>query len=162
MAGHRDLKQEIEVVEGEDHFEFDSAEYKALEKKAYRKIDFWPVGFYSLVYVFRVVDSSGYVNSAILNINSNRNIKIELALDPTAWAWTVSIFSYSYLLFEPTNTILLKRVRPSRWLFVLILMWGICACCTAAVQNFSGMMVRPMEWKMSSTPRGCHVVFCSF
>lgn len=114
---------------------------RAYEKKVLRKVDFWLVYFYSLVYIFRVIDSSNYSNAAIINLEDGTNIKKQLHLNPAQWAWTLSIFSYSYLFFEPTNTLLLKSFRPSRWMFFLILAWGICACSVAAVQNFQGMMV---------------------
>ncbi len=111
-----------------------------LEKRVRRKIDFWLVGFYSAVYIFRVIDSSNYSNAAIINLEHGTGIKKELHLSPGMWSWTLSIFSYSYLIFEPTNTLLLKTFRPSRWMFVLILAWGICACSAAAAQSFQGMM----------------------
>ena len=113
----------------------------AFKKRAILKADLWLVGFYSLVYIFRVIDSSNYSNAAIINLESGHGIKKQLHLNPSQWAWTLSIFSYSYLIFEPTNTLLLKKVRPSRWMFVLILTWGVCATSVAAVQNFKGMMV---------------------
>ncbi|KAF8848538.1 MFS general substrate transporter [Acephala macrosclerotiorum] len=112
----------------------------AFEKKVLRKIDIWLVGFYSLVYIFRVIDSSNYSNAAIINLEAGTNIKKQLHLSPSQWAWTLSIFSYSYLIFEPSNTLLLKKFKPSRWMFVLILTWGIFACSVAAVQNFREMM----------------------
>ena len=112
----------------------------AFEKRVLRKVDFWLVGFYSLVYIFRVIDSSNYSNAAIINLESGDGIKKQLHLSPNQWAWTLSIFSYSYLFFEPSNTLLLKKFRPSRWMFVLVLSWGICACSVAAVNNFQGMM----------------------
>lgn len=111
-----------------------------LEKRVMRKIDFWLVGFYSLVYIFRVIDSQNYANAAIINLEAGTGIKKELDFSPSQWAWTQSIFSYSYLIFEPTNTVLLKGTKPSRWMFVLILSWGICACSAGAAQNFEGMM----------------------
>lgn len=110
------------------------------EKNLLRKIDFWLVGFYSLVYIFRVIDSANYSNAAIINLEAGTGIKKQLGLNPSQWAWTLSIFSYSYLIFEPTNTILLKLFKPSRWMFVLIMAWGVSACCSAAAKNFSGMM----------------------
>jgi hypothetical protein len=93
---------------------------KAYEKKVLKKVDFWLVWFYSLVYIFRVIDSSNYSNSAIINLENGTNIKKQLHLSPNQWVWTLSIFSYSYLFFEPTNTLLLKSFRPSRWMLVLI------------------------------------------
>lgn len=119
MSNDGGLKHSEQVSESEVYPAFDSQEYAAIEKKAYRKIDFWLVGYYSVVYIFRVIDSSNYSNAAILNLEAGDDIKTQLHFDPNAWAWTLSIFSYSYLFFEPTNTILLKRFRPSRWLFVL-------------------------------------------
>ncbi|KAF9691881.1 hypothetical protein EKO04_009965 [Ascochyta lentis] len=110
------------------------------EKRLLRKIDFWLVGFYSLVYVFRVIDSANYSNAAIINLEAGTGIKKQLGFTPSQWAWTLSIFSYSYLIFEPTNTILLKLFKPSLWMFILIMAWGVSACCSAAAMNFSGMM----------------------
>lgn len=98
------------------------------------------VGFYSLVYIFRVIDSANYSNAAIINLEQGTGIKKQLGFSPSQWAWTLSIFSYSYLIFEPSNTILLKYFKPSRWMFVLILAWGVSACSSAAAQDFTGMM----------------------
>ncbi|KAJ5090235.1 Major facilitator superfamily domain general substrate transporter [Penicillium argentinense] len=111
-----------------------------LEKRVMRKIDFWLVAFYSIVYIFRVIDSNNYSNAAIINLEAGTGIKKELGFNSSEWAWTQSIFSYSYLLFEPTNTILLKGIKPSRWMFILILSWGVCACSAGAAQDFPGMM----------------------
>ena len=119
MSNDEHQKHPDQLSEDEEYPVFDSHEYKAIEKKALRKVDFWLVGFYSVVYIFRVIDSSNYSNAAILNLEAGTDIKTELHFDPNAWAWTLSIFSYSYLFFEPSNTILLKYFRPSRWLFVL-------------------------------------------
>lgn len=113
---------------------------RELEKRVLRKADWWLVGFYSLVYIFRVIDSANYSNAAIINLENGTGIKKQLGLDPNQWAWTLSIFSYSYLIFEPPNTLLLKAFKPSRWMFVLILGWGISACSSATVRDFKGVM----------------------
>src|SRR4051812_46442714 len=62
------------------------------EKRLLRKIDFWLVGFYSLVYVFRVIDSANYSNAAIINLEAGTGIKKQLGFTPSQWAWTLSIF----------------------------------------------------------------------
>jgi MFS family permease len=112
----------------------------AFEKRLMRKIDRWLVIFYSVVYIFRVIDSANYSNAAIINLENGTGIKKELGFTPSQWSWTLSIFAYSYLIFEPSNTLLLKKFGPARWMFVLILGWGVAACSSAAAQNFSGMM----------------------
>lgn len=111
-----------------------------VEKKLLRKIDRWLVIFYSIVYIFRVIDSSNYANAAIINLENGTGIKQELGFSPSQWSWSQSIFSYSYMIFEPSNTIALKWFKPARWTFVLIFFWGVSACCSAAVFNFPAMM----------------------
>ncbi|VUC29734.1 unnamed protein product [Clonostachys rosea] len=111
-----------------------------VKKSFFRKADFWLVGFYSFVYIFRVLDSSNYANAAIINLENGTNIRQQLGFNASQWSWTQSMFSYSYMVFEPTNTIMLKAVRPSRWMFLIIFFWGVCASCTSAVQGFKGMM----------------------
>lgn len=118
----------------------DSQADATLEKRYLRKVDAWLVGFYSLVYIFRVIDSANYSNAAIINLENGTGIKKQLGFTPSQWSWTLSIFSYSYMIFEPSNTILLKTFKPSVWMFVLILLWGVCACSSAAAQDFAGMM----------------------
>lgn len=129
------------VSSSEDNTSVDQEYDAAFEKRALRKVDFWLVGFYSLVYIFRVLDSHNYSNAAIINKEQGTNIKTQLNFSPSQWSWTLSIFSYSYMVFEPSNTLLLKKFRPSVWMFVLIIGWGTCAACIAAVQDFKGMMV---------------------
>ncbi|KAH8898127.1 MFS general substrate transporter [Thozetella sp. PMI_491] len=121
--------------------EFTSNNNAELDKKLMRKIDLWLVYFYSVVYIFRVIDSSNYANAAIINLENGTGIKAQLGFNANQWAWTQSIFSYSYTIFEPSNTLMLKVVSPSRWMFLLILFWGIAACSSAAVKDFPGMMV---------------------
>ncbi|KAI8956821.1 MFS general substrate transporter [Daldinia sp. FL1419] len=126
----------IDIVMGQES----PAANLRLERAVMKKIDLWLVGFYSLVYVFRVIDSSNYSNAAIINLENGTGIKKQLGLSPSQWAWTLSIFSYSYMIFEPTNTLAMKVFSPSRWMFILILGWGISACSSAAAQDFAGMM----------------------
>ncbi|ORY60256.1 retrograde regulation protein 2 [Pseudomassariella vexata] len=92
------------------------------------------------VYIFRVIDSANYSNAAIINFEHGTGIKKQLGFDAAQWSWTLSIFSYSYLLFEPSNTVLLKVFKPSVWMFILILFWGISACSSAAAMDFKGIM----------------------
>lgn len=124
-----------------DDNESANVEFNAeFERKLMRKIDWWLVVFYSVVYIFRVIDSSNYANAAIINLEKGTGIKDELGFSPSQWSWSQSIFSYSYMVFEPSNTLALKAFRPAPWMFVLILSWGVSACSSSAVVNFAGMM----------------------
>ncbi|KAL4757748.1 major facilitator superfamily domain-containing protein [Aspergillus foveolatus] len=98
-----------------------------------------PVEQYDAEFAKRVMRN--YANAAIINLEEGNGIKAELGFSSSQWSWSQSIFSYSYMLFEPTNTILLKKITPSKWMFIIILAWGICATSSGAAQNFPGMMV---------------------
>lgn len=46
-----------------------------------------------------------------------------------------------YVLFEvPSNIILKKFKRPSAYLGLLVLTWGIIMTCTGLVKNYAGLM----------------------
>lgn len=123
-----------------DHEEPEAQVDAAFEKHYLRKFDAWLVGFYSLVYIFRVIDSANYSNAAIINLENGTSIKKQLGFTPSQWSWTLSIFSYSYMIFEPSNTIPIKTFKPSVWMFVLILLCSVSACSSAAAQNSPGTM----------------------
>ena len=53
---------------------------------------------------------------------------------------TLTIFFISYSLFEPLTQILLKRFRPSIFLPVIMILWGIVMTTMGLVHNFSGLM----------------------
>ena len=58
------------------------------------------------------------------------------------YAIAVSLFSLAYALFEvPSNWIMKRYVRPSRWLATLLLCWGLCTIGFAGVQTYPQVVV---------------------
>lgn len=51
------------------------------------------------------------------------------------FAVALMIFSFAYFLFEVPSNILLKKLRPSRWLAFLMFGWGMTSMCLAAVHD---------------------------
>jgi MFS family permease len=136
-------KPPLRVGEVAEHYPNNDARLEVsadFHRRLMKKVDFWFVGFYSVVYIFRVVDSANFSNAAIINLENGTGIKKQLHLSASEWAWALSIFSYSYMIFEPSNTLLMRLLRPSWWMFALILVWGVCASASAAVQDFPGLM----------------------
>jgi MFS family permease len=55
---------------------------------------------------------------------------------------SVSIFFIPYILLEvPSNIVLKKFKRPSTYLGILVVSWGIVMIFTGIVKNFAGLMV---------------------
>jgi MFS family permease len=58
------------------------------------------------------------------------------------YAIAVSLFAVAYALFEvPSNWIMKRYVRPSRWLATLLLLWGIFTIGFAGVQSFAQVTI---------------------
>lgn len=53
---------------------------------------------------------------------------------------TVLVFIPYVLLEVPSNILLKKFKRPSVYLGLLVLSWGIVMTCTGLVRNFAGLM----------------------
>ena len=52
----------------------------------------------------------------------------------------LSIFFVSYALFEPVTNVLLKRLRPSVFIPIIMTLWGITMVTMGLTHNFQGMM----------------------
>lgn len=65
---------------------------------------------------------------------------------------TLTIFFVSYSLFEPVTQILLKRFRPSIFLPVTMVLWGICMTTMGLVHDYSGLLT--VRWFLGLTEAG--------
>jgi MFS family permease len=77
---------------------------------------------------------------------SGQNAKIEgmvedLGLDGVQWNIVLSVFFVPYILLEvPSNMLLKKFKRPSYYLGILIVCWGIVMTMMGVVKNFAGLL----------------------
>jgi MFS family permease len=75
------------------------------------------------------------------------NAKIEgmnddLGLTGIQYNIALSIFFIPYILLEvPSNVLLKKFKRPSTYIGILVVSWGIIMTCTGVVNDFTGLMV---------------------
>ncbi|KAL8394132.1 hypothetical protein RB595_002203 [Gaeumannomyces hyphopodioides] len=65
---------------------------------------------------------------------------------------TLSIFFVSYALAEPVTNVLLKRFRPSLFIPVIMILWGICMLGMGFVHSWSGLMAS--RWFLGLTEAG--------
>jgi MFS family permease len=79
--------------------------------------------------------------------NTLQNAKIEgmvtdLGLNGVQWNTVLSVFFVPYILLEvPSNMLLKKFKRPSVYLGILIVAWGIIMTCMGVVKNFAGLLI---------------------
>lgn len=65
----------------------------------------------------------------------------DLNLTSIQWNVVLSVFFVPYILLEvPSNMLLKKFKRPSVYLGILIVAWGIIMTCMGVVKNFGGLL----------------------
>ncbi|KAF9886341.1 hypothetical protein FE257_011600 [Aspergillus nanangensis] len=105
-------------------------------RKIIRKIDVRLVPMLALLYLLSHLDRANIGNAKI------EGLAKDLQLGGLQWNTVLSVFFIPYILLEIPSNMVLKRVkRPSFYLGVLILAWGVIMTLTGVVQNFAGLLV---------------------
>ncbi|GLB41654.1 putative MFS general substrate transporter [Lyophyllum shimeji] len=110
------------------------------ERKLLRKIDIALIPWLSLLYLLSFLDRTSIGNAKLYNMT------VDLHMTDTQYLLTLTIFFFSYAIFEVPSNIFLKRLRPSIWLSVLMLLWGVMMTLQGVVHNFGGLM--GMRWML--------------
>ncbi|OOQ81870.1 MFS transporter [Penicillium brasilianum] len=104
-------------------------------KKVFRKVDVRLVPMLALLYLICHIDRANIGNAKI------EGMVQDLGMTGVQYNTVLSIFFIPYVLFEvPSNILLKKFKRPSTYLGVLVVSWGIVMTCTGLVKNFAGLM----------------------
>ena len=54
--------------------------------------------------------------------------------------WCLTVFFFTYAAFEVPSNLLLKKLRPSRWLPTIMVAWGVVMTLMGIVQNYHGLL----------------------
>ncbi|CAK7210088.1 hypothetical protein SBRCBS47491_000652 [Sporothrix bragantina] len=100
-----------------------------------RKIDWRLLPPLALLYLISYLDRTNMGNAAIIGL------KTDLHLSPTQYNLCNSIFFIPYSLFEIPSNLVLKFIKPSTFVTIMMVSWGIVATLQGIVQNFAGLMV---------------------
>ncbi|USW57961.1 Putative major facilitator superfamily, MFS transporter superfamily [Septoria linicola] len=120
-------------AEDTDFFENFSEEKR---KRMIRKIDVRLVPVLALLYLAAHIDRANIGNAKIEGLTEDLN------LDGIQYNIALSIFFIPYILLEvPSNVILKKFKRPSTYIGILVVSWGIVMTFTGLVKNFAGLMI---------------------
>ena len=93
-------------------------------------------------YLLNYLDRGNIGNSKLLNSETGDSLLQQTHMNNHQYAVAVSFFAAAYALFEvPSNYIMKRHVRPSRWLTFLLCGWGILTIGFAGVQNFTQVTV---------------------
>ena len=101
-----------------------------------RKVDFHLVPFLAVLYLAAHIDRANIGNAKIEGLTTDLNmtgVQYNIAL---------SVFFVPYILLEvPSNVVLKMFRRPSTYMAILVVSWGLIMTFNGFVQNFAGLLV---------------------
>ncbi|KAH6677081.1 major facilitator superfamily domain-containing protein [Halenospora varia] len=133
----QDKKAAVEQLEGVVLApEFSAARTKTL----LRKLDWHLVPFLSLLYLLSFLDRTNIGNAKLFNLQKDLHMP---TTGPKAIQYNaaLAIFFPFYVAAEIPSNMMMKRLRPSLWLTIIMVAWAICTICMGFVKDFTGLMV---------------------
>ncbi|KAH9893416.1 MFS general substrate transporter [Cubamyces lactineus] len=116
------------------------------ERKLIRKLDFYLVPWLSFLYLLSFLDRTSIGNAKLYHMTT------DLHLTDQQYLIALTIFFFSYAIFEVPSNIFLKRLRPSIWLSLLMLLWGVMMTVQGLVHNYGGLL--GMRWMLGMFEAG--------
>ncbi|EEH35030.2 hypothetical protein PAAG_06077 [Paracoccidioides lutzii Pb01] len=116
------------------------------DRKLLRKIDMKLIPWLCLLYLVSFLDRTNIGNAKIDGLQD------DLRLTDSQYNATLTIFFVSYSVLEPITNVLLKKMRPSFFIPLIMFFWGTCLTCMGLVTNFAGLMTA--RWFLGVTEAG--------
>ncbi|KAF5862165.1 hypothetical protein ETB97_012062 [Aspergillus alliaceus] len=124
----------------------DEEEKAKIDRALLWKLDVRLIPWLSLLYLISFLDRTNIGNAKIAGLQE------DLRMSNGQYNASLTIFFVSYSIFEPLTNILLKRMRPSVFIPIIMVSWGICMTCMGLVKNFSGLMA--VRWFLGLSEAG--------
>ncbi|KAH7391855.1 major facilitator superfamily domain-containing protein [Pyrenochaeta sp. MPI-SDFR-AT-0127] len=104
------------------------------DRKLVRKLDFKLIPWLTFLYLISFLDRTNIGNAKVDGLQE------DLGMTNSQYNNSLTIFFVSYSVFEPLTNVLLKKLRPSVFLPIIMIWWGICMTCMGLVHNYAGLM----------------------
>ncbi|KAJ5484380.1 Major facilitator superfamily domain general substrate transporter [Penicillium expansum] len=121
-------------------------ERAAIDRKLLWQLDIRLVPWLSLLYLVSFLDRTNIGNAKLVGLQTDLN------MTSAQYNATLTIFFVSYSVFEPATNVLLKRLRPSIFIPLIMMAWGICMTCMGFVKNYHGLMA--VRWFLGLSEAG--------
>ncbi|KAJ8130107.1 hypothetical protein O1611_g3527 [Lasiodiplodia mahajangana] len=110
---------------------------RALRWKQDKRIIPLSAGIYFLCYL----DRSNIGNAKILNASTHNDLLTEANISNSQFTIALFVFLVAYGVFEVPSNILLKKLRPSRWIAFLMFSWGALTIGLGGIHNYASLTV---------------------
>lgn len=88
----------------------------------------------ALLYLLSFLDRGNIGNAKI------EGLQEDLKMTDDQYNLCLTVFFFTYAAFEVPSNLLLKKLRPSRWLPIIMVAWGTVVTLMGIVQNFQGLL----------------------
>ncbi|KAL6709467.1 hypothetical protein ACN47E_001402 [Coniothyrium glycines] len=107
------------------------------EKKLLRKCDLHVLPPLFLLFLLAFLDRTNIGNAKIQGLT--RDLDME---NGKAYRYNIALFVFfiPYILFEVPSNLVLKKLAPSTWLSLIMILWGISTVGMGLVRNFEGLV----------------------
>ncbi|KAJ5674075.1 Major facilitator superfamily domain general substrate transporter [Penicillium macrosclerotiorum] len=123
-------------VKAEDNEAIPAPEFAGIDEMAVlRKMDIRLIPMLSILYLLAFLDRGNIGNAKI------EGLVDDLHMTGPQYNWTLTVFFFTYCVFELPSNLLLKKLRPSRWLPLIMVAWGIVMTLMGVVHNYAGLLI---------------------
>ncbi|KAJ5092520.1 hypothetical protein NUU61_007390 [Penicillium alfredii] len=98
------------------------------------KIDLHVLPVVVFLYLFSFLDRVNIGNARLYGLEE------DLGLVGDQYQVAVSILFVTYCFFEVPSNLVIKKLKPSRYIAVISVLWGVIATLTGIVQNYGGLV----------------------
>ncbi|KAJ0418652.1 major facilitator superfamily domain-containing protein [Aspergillus carlsbadensis] len=106
-----------------------------MQKRVLRKMDLRLIPMLALLYLLAFLDRGNIGNAKI------EGMLDDLHMSGQEYNWCLTVFFFTYVAFELPSNLLLKKLRPSRLLPLLMVAWGIVMTLMGIVQGYHGLLI---------------------
>jgi len=107
-------------------------------KRLLRKLDWNLVPFLALLYLLSFLDRTNIGNARLAGLEG------DLGMDGLDYNVALAVFFPWYVAAEVPSNIMMKKTRPSLWLTIIMLAWGVTMTLMGLVTNYAGLLAARM------------------
>ncbi|KAI0593260.1 major facilitator superfamily transporter [Biscogniauxia sp. FL1348] len=121
-------------------------ERERIERQLVRRLDWILIPWLCILYLLAFLDRTNIGNAKVAGLSQDLHLQ--------SWEYnaTLTIFFVSYAVFEPLTNVLLKKMRPSVFIPIIMILWGCSMTGMGFVYNYSGLLAA--RWFLGLTEAG--------
>ncbi|KAH9938279.1 MFS general substrate transporter [Fomitopsis serialis] len=108
--------------------------HREMDRRVLWKLDLHVLPPLTLLWLANFIDRTNVGNAKIAGLTT------DLHLYGTQFNIALAVFYAPYILVELPSNWILKRAKPSRWLPIIVAVWGMVTTLSGVVQDYSGLI----------------------